>query len=65
MLTETAADLRAWPERRILEYLPMVDLSTGRLLGMEALVRWKHPTQGLISPDQLIPRPRSAGTSAR
>ena len=38
-----------------LEYLPVVDLSNGRLLGMEALVRWQHPTQGLISPNQLIP----------
>jgi EAL domain-containing protein (putative c-di-GMP-specific phosphodiesterase class I) len=38
-----------------LEYLPVVDLSSGRLLGMEALVRWQHPTQGLISPNQLIP----------
>ena len=38
-----------------LEYLPVVDLSSGRLLGMEALVRWQHPTKGLISPNQLIP----------
>jgi EAL domain-containing protein (putative c-di-GMP-specific phosphodiesterase class I) len=38
-----------------LEYLPVIDLSTGRLLGMEALVRWQHPTRGLISPNQLIP----------
>ncbi|MHB1518367.1 MAG: EAL domain-containing protein [Acidimicrobiales bacterium] len=38
-----------------LEYLPVIDLSTGRLLGMEALVRWLHPTQGLIAPSQLIP----------
>jgi EAL domain-containing protein (putative c-di-GMP-specific phosphodiesterase class I) len=39
-----------------LEYLPVVDLSNGRLLGMEALVRWEHPTQGLISPNHLIPQ---------
>jgi EAL domain-containing protein (putative c-di-GMP-specific phosphodiesterase class I) len=44
-----------------LEYLPVVDLSTGRLLGMEALVRWQHPTQGLISPNQLIPRAEENG----
>ena len=39
-----------------LEFLPVIDLSSGRLLGMEALVRWNHPTQGLILPDQLIPQ---------
>jgi EAL domain-containing protein (putative c-di-GMP-specific phosphodiesterase class I) len=39
----------------LLEYLPVVDLSSGRLLGMEALVRWQHPTKGLISPNRLIP----------
>jgi EAL domain-containing protein (putative c-di-GMP-specific phosphodiesterase class I) len=44
-----------------LEYLPVVDLSNGRLLGMEALVRWQHPTQGLISPDQLIPMSEENG----
>jgi EAL domain-containing protein (putative c-di-GMP-specific phosphodiesterase class I) len=44
-----------------LEYLPVVDLSSGRLLGMEALVRWQHPTEGRISPDQLIPRAEASG----
>jgi EAL domain-containing protein (putative c-di-GMP-specific phosphodiesterase class I) len=44
-----------------LEYLPVIDLSNGRLLGMEALVRWQHPTQGLISPDQLIPMSEENG----
>jgi EAL domain-containing protein (putative c-di-GMP-specific phosphodiesterase class I) len=44
-----------------LEYLPVVDLSNGRLLGMEALVRWEHPTQGLISPGHLIPQAEASG----
>ena len=44
-----------------LEYLPVVDLSTGRLLGMEALVRWEHPTHGLISPSRLIPHAEVSG----
>ena len=44
-----------------LEYLPVVDLSTGRLLGMEALVRWAHPTHGLISPSRLIPHAEVSG----
>ena len=44
-----------------LEYLPVVDISTGRLLGMEALVRWRHPTRGRISPDLLIPAAEASG----
>ncbi len=44
-----------------LEFLPVIDLSDGRLLGMEALVRWEHPTEGLISPDQLIPEAEASG----
>jgi EAL domain-containing protein (putative c-di-GMP-specific phosphodiesterase class I) len=44
-----------------LDYLPVVDLSNGRLLGMEALVRWQHPTRGLISPNHLIPRAEASG----
>jgi EAL domain-containing protein (putative c-di-GMP-specific phosphodiesterase class I) len=39
----------------VLEFQPAVDLATGRLLGLEALVRWEHPTKGRIAPDILIP----------
>ncbi len=46
-----------------LEYLPVVDLATGRLLGMEALVRWQHPEEGRISPNSSSPRPRRRATS--
>jgi EAL domain-containing protein (putative c-di-GMP-specific phosphodiesterase class I) len=44
-----------------LEYHPVVDLSSGRLLGMEALVRWQHPTEGRIRPDRLIPAAEASG----
>ncbi len=36
-------------------YQPQVDLSTGRIIGAEALIRWMHPEQGFISPGQFIP----------
>ncbi|MGD9618542.1 MAG: putative bifunctional diguanylate cyclase/phosphodiesterase [Mycolicibacterium sp.] len=37
-----------------LQYLPEVDLRTGQIVGAEALVRWRHPTRGLLSPDSFI-----------
>ena len=39
----------------LLHYQPTVALKTGRTIGVEALVRWQHPTQGLIPPDHFIP----------
>jgi EAL domain-containing protein (putative c-di-GMP-specific phosphodiesterase class I) len=45
----------------ILEFQPAVDLSSGLLLGFEALVRWRHPTRGLIQPAILLPLAEEAG----
>jgi diguanylate cyclase len=41
-------------EALLLHYLPEVDLSTGAILGAEALVRWRHPIWGLLLPDSFI-----------
>jgi diguanylate cyclase (GGDEF)-like protein len=46
------------------EYQPQVDIRTGRVVGAEALVRWRHPGRGLIGPDDFIEPAESAGLIA-
>ncbi|MGZ8851571.1 MAG: putative bifunctional diguanylate cyclase/phosphodiesterase [Thermoanaerobaculia bacterium] len=55
--------LRRGLERQefVLHYQPKVDLRSGRITGVEALIRWTHPTRGAIPPAQFIPVAEDCG----
>ncbi len=55
-LLELETELRRGLEREEFRvfYQPIVSLETGKVTGMEALVRWEHPTRGLLAPDQFL-----------
>jgi diguanylate cyclase (GGDEF)-like protein/PAS domain S-box-containing protein len=52
-----AEDLRSALARHELEmrYQPQVELASGKIVGMEALLRWNHPTRGLLLPEDFLP----------
>ena len=60
---QTLEELRAALENDQLElyYQPKVELSTDTVVGVEALVRWQHPTRGLLYPDAFLPLAEKAG----
>jgi diguanylate cyclase (GGDEF)-like protein len=48
-------------EEFVVYYQPQLSIASGELIGMEALVRWKHSTRGLISPAEFIPLAEETG----
>lgn len=60
---ELESDLRHALEQGelLLHYQPKVELATGRISGIEALLRWKHPIRGLVPPKEFIPLAEETG----
>ncbi|WJR77978.1 EAL domain-containing protein [Bradyrhizobium sp. NP1] len=56
-------ELREAIQRDVLRphYQPLIDLSSGRITGLEALVRWPHPERGMVSPAEFIPVAEDTG----
>jgi diguanylate cyclase (GGDEF)-like protein len=58
-----ASELRQAPLRNelVMHYQPKADLRTGRIVGAEALMRWRHPRHGIMMPDRFIPLAERSG----
>jgi diguanylate cyclase (GGDEF)-like protein len=61
LLADLRAALREQPEQIALFYQPKIDLATRRVVSAEALVRWNHPTLGIINPDRFVPLAENTG----
>jgi len=61
--TRTERELRQAIEHEelVLHYQPIMDLRSGLMAGVEALVRWQHPVRGLLGPDQFVPLAERTG----
>ena len=49
----------------MLHYQPEVELATGAVVGMEALLRWQHPQRGLLAPHQFLPLAEATGLAGK
>ncbi len=61
--TDLAAELRGAVQRQefLVEYQPVIELRTGAVRAVEALVRWRHPVRGTIQPGEFLPLAEETG----
>ena len=57
---ENSLQLALDKKELFLVYQPQMDIGSGRIIGLEALLRWQHPTLGLVPPDKFIQLPKTA-----
>lgn len=61
LLVESDLRLAIRTSQLVLHYQPQVNCVSGAVTGVEALVRWQHPTRGLLMPDSFVPQAESSG----
>ena len=49
----------------MVDYQPQVEMASGRIVGLEALIRWNHPTKGMLAPDSFVKVAEKSGLSER
>jgi len=61
VVMDTSLRIAIKEEQFVVYYQPQIDVKTEKVIGMEALVRWQHPTLGLVSPVKFIPLAEESG----
>ncbi|MES2932883.1 MAG: EAL domain-containing protein [Pseudomonadota bacterium] len=61
VLLENALRLAIGTDQLCMHYQPLMDLRTGKVSSLEALIRWQHPELGVVSPDRFIPIAEESG----
>jgi diguanylate cyclase (GGDEF)-like protein/PAS domain S-box-containing protein len=61
LLLENSLRQAVEKQQLILYYQPKIDLASGQMTGVEALLRWRHPDLGMVSPDDFIPLAEETG----